>query len=204
MRFRRGRPTNSDTELKRLHSEDNIVYDGKVNIAEGLALSVDLKGDDEGDIVGWKAKRHAGLIDIDKKDSYEMEKFWDPVLATEDKRIILDPGEFYILSSSESIAIPPSHAAEMVPFKPSVGEFRVHYAGFFDPGFGHNSADGKGSKAVLEIRSWEVPFILEDSQIVGRLIYEKLLELPEKSYGSSIGSNYQKQGLKLSKHFKQN
>ena len=92
----------------------------------------------------------------------------------------------------------------MVPFKPSVGEFRVHYAGFFDPGFGHNSTDGKGSKAVLEIRSWEVPFILEDSQIVGRLIYEKLLELPEKSYGESIGSNYQKQGLKLSKHFKQN
>ncbi|MED5437454.1 MAG: 2'-deoxycytidine 5'-triphosphate deaminase [Pseudomonadota bacterium] len=204
MRFRRGRPTNSDTELKRLHSEDSIVYDGKANISEGLAVSVDLKGESAGDIVGWKAKRHAGLIDIDKKDSYEMEKFWEPVLATEEKRIILDPGEFYILSSSESIAIPPSHAAEMVPFKPSVGEFRVHYAGFFDPGFGHNSTDGKGSKAVLEIRSWEVPFILEDSQIVGRLIYEKLLELPEKSYGESIGSNYQKQGLKLSKHFKQN
>jgi len=94
-------------------------------------------------------------------------------------------------------------AGEMVPYDTSIGDFRVHYAGFFDPGFGHNSSDGKGSKAVLEIRSWEVPFILEDSQIVGRLIYEKLLELPERSYGSSIGSNYQKQGLKLSKHFKQ-
>jgi len=203
MRFRKGRPTSSDTELKRLHSTDSIVYEGKVNISDGLALSVDLKGEAIGDIVGWRAKRHAGLIDIDKSNSYEITKFWDPVLAGDEARIILDPGEFYILSSSESIAVPPSHAAEMVPFKPSVGEFRVHYAGFFDPGFGHNSSEGKGSKAVLEIRSWEVPFILEDNQIIGRLIYEKLLDLPKKFYGSSIGSNYQKQGLRLSKHFSQ-
>jgi dCTP deaminase len=133
MRFRKGRPTGSDTELKRLHSTDSIVYKGKVNISEGLALSVDLKGEAIGDIVGWRAKRHAGLIDIGKSNSYEITKFWDPVLAGDEERIILDPGEFYILSSSESIAVPPSHAAEMVPFKPSVGEFRVHYAGSFDP-----------------------------------------------------------------------
>ena len=203
MRFRRGNTKSSDKELKKLHIEDNIVFNGEADIAEGLAVSVNLKAANEDSIVGYKAKRHAGLIDLDKPNKYKIAKFWDPVFMNDESRIILDPGEFYILASHESIAVPPSHAAEMVPFNPSIGEFRVHYAGFFDPGFGHNSSEGKGSKAVLEIRSWEVPFILEDSQIVGRLIYERLLELPERSYGSSIGSNYQKQGLKLSKHFKQ-
>ena len=201
MRFRRGRTTSSDTELKRLHSEEGIVYNGKADISEGLAISVNLNGNSENEIVGYKAKRHAGLIDLDKPNKYSIPKFWDPVFKNDENRIILDPGEFYILASHESIAVPPSHAAEMVPFNPSIGEFRVHYAGFFDPGFGHGSSDGHGSKAVLEVRGYDVPFILEHNQIVGRLMYEKLTEFPEKFYGSSIGSNYQKQSLKLSKHF---
>jgi dCTP deaminase len=201
MRFRRGRTTSSDTELKRLHSEEGIVYNGKADIAEGLAISVNLNGNSENEIVGYKAKRHAGLIDLDKPNKYSVSKFWDPVFINDENRIILDPGEFYILASHESIAVPPSHAAEMVPFNPSIGEFRVHYAGFFDPGFGHGSSDRQGSKAVLEVRGYDVPFILEHNQIVGRLMYEKLTEFPEKFYGSSIGSNYQKQSLKLSKHF---
>ncbi|MDC0071432.1 2'-deoxycytidine 5'-triphosphate deaminase [Rhodobiaceae bacterium] len=201
MRFRRGRTTSSDTELKRLHSEEGIVYNGKADISEGLAISVNLNGNSENEIVGYKAKRHAGLIDLDKPNKYSVSKFWDPVFINDENRIILDPGEFYILASYESIAVPPSHAAEMVPFNPSIGEFRVHYAGFFDPGFGHGSSDGQGSKAVLEVRGYDVPFILEHNQIVGRLMYEKLTEFPEKFYGSSIGSNYQKQNLKLSKHF---
>ena len=201
MRFRRGRLTSSDTELKRLHSEESIVYNGKADISEGLAISVNLNGNNKEEIIGYKAKRHAGLIDLDKLNKYSVSKFWDPVLLNDENRLILDPGEFYILASHESIAIPPSHAAEMVPFNPSIGEFRVHYAGFFDPGFGHGSSNGEGSKAVLEVRGYDVPFILEHKQIVGRLMYEKLTEFPEKFYGSSIGSNYQKQNLRLSKHF---
>ena len=201
MRFRRGNTKSSDKELKKLHIEDNIVFNGKADIAEGLAVSVNLKAANEDSIVGYKAKRHAGLIDLDKPNKYKIAKFWDPVFMNDESRIILDPGEFYILTSHESIAVPPSHAAEMVPFNPSIGEFRVHYAGFFDPGFGHGSSDGEGSKAVLEVRGYDVPFILEHNQIVGRLIYEKLTEFPEKFYGSSIGSNYQKQNLRLSKHF---
>ena len=116
--------------------------------------------------------------------------------------LILDPDEFYILASKEAVQVPPDYAAEMVPFDPLVGEFRVHYAGFFDPGFGYAGAGGQGSRAVLEVRSREVPFILEHGQIVGRLVYEKMLAQPDKLYGTGIGSNYQAQGLKLSKHFK--
>ena len=99
--------------------------------------------------------------------------------------------------------MPPDYAAEMVPFDPLVGEFRVHYAGFFDPGFGYAGAGGRGARAVLEVRSREVPFILEHGQIVGRLVYEQHAGAPAtSSTASGIGSNYQAQGLKLSKHFK--
>ena len=122
--------------------------------------------------------------------------------ARPDKSLILDPNEFYILASKEAVQVPPDYAAEMVPFDPLVGEFRVHYAGFFDPGFGYAGAGGKGARAVLEVRSREVPFIFEHGQIVGRLVYEKMLAKPDKLYGQGIGSNYQAQSLKLSKHFK--
>src|SRR5256886_14884043 len=107
----------------------------------------------------------------------------------------------YILASKEAVQVPPDYAAEMVPFDPLVGEFRVHYAGFFDPGFGYAGAGGRGARAVLEVRSREVPFILEHGQIVGRLVYERMLQRPQSLYGERIGSNYQAQGLKLSKHF---
>ena len=129
-------------------------------------------------------------------------EFWEPIPARPDGSLILDPGEFYILASKEAVQVPPDYAAEMVPFDPLVGEFRVHYAGFFDPGFGYAGAGGQGSRAVLEVRSREVPFILEHGQIVGRLVYEKMLSRPDAMYGQRIGSNYQAQGLKLSKHFR--
>jgi dCTP deaminase len=90
----------------------------------------------------------------------------------------------------------------MLPFNPLVGEFRVHYAGFFDPGFGHDAGQGRGSRAVLEVRSREVPFILEHGQIIGRLMFERLIEPPPAVYGQGIGSSYQQQGLRLSKHFR--
>ena len=163
---------------------------------EGVPVSVDLAGDG---IIGYRARKHAGLIDLGKLAHYEIDEFWHPLRARRDRTLVLDPDEFYILASKEAVQIPPDQAAEMLAYDTSIGEFRVHYAGFFDPGFGHGEADG--TRAVLEVRSHEVPFVLEDGQRVGRLIYEPLSAPPEQLYGEGIGSNYQHQGLRLSKHF---
>ncbi|MFO0990602.1 MAG: 2'-deoxycytidine 5'-triphosphate deaminase [Hyphomicrobiales bacterium] len=200
MRFRRGAQAQSDEIIVRLHADEGLISAREANIDRGIALSVDLSGDVAGGIVGFRAKRHAGLVDVDQTDALEVLDFWEPI--GQRGSLILDPGQFYILASKEAVRVPPTHAAEMVPFNPLVGEFRVHYAGFFDPGFGHQSGGGEGARAVLEVRSHDVPFILEDGQIIGRLIYEPLTEPPKQVYGQGIGSNYQRQGLKLSKHFK--
>lgn len=165
-----------------------------------VALSVDLEGASLDEPVGFRARRHSALIDVDRPAALEVADYWEPI--HERGRLILDPDQFYILASKEAVRIPPTHAAEMEPFNPLVGEFRVHYAGFFDPGFGDRAGDGEGARAVLEVRSHEVPFILEDGQMIGRLVYEPLTEAPEQVYGQGIGSNYQRQGLKLSKHFR--
>jgi dCTP deaminase len=201
LRIRSGSRTVSDTELKRLSSEYQLT-DGKLDINEGLAFTVDLKGDGGNRPVGFRAKRHSGFIDVDKIGAYDFQDFWDPIFPTRSGDLVLDPNEFYILVSSESLAIPPEYAAEMVPFNPLVGEFRVHYAGFFDPGFGYEPGRPPSARGVLEVRSREVPFILEDGQVVGRLVFERLTDPPPESYGQGIGSNYQRQGLKLSKHFR--
>ncbi|MGA9549007.1 MAG: 2'-deoxycytidine 5'-triphosphate deaminase, partial [Rhodomicrobium sp.] len=152
--------------------------------------------------IGYRAKRHTGVIDVDRAGAYDLDEFWEPLMATPQKRLILDPDEFYILASKEAVLVPPTHAAEMEPFNALMGEFRVHYAGFFDPGFGLTETGGHGSRAVLEVRSHKVPFILEDGQMIGRLIYEPLSEPPAQLYGREIGSHYQAQALKLSKHFR--
>ena len=201
IRFRAGPAQDDDLALVELHSREKLVSGDQADIARGIALSVDLTGDAQG-LVGYRAKRHTGVVDVDAPGSCAVADFWEPINLRGSKRLILDPDQFYILASKEAVHVPPTHAAEMVPFNPLVGEFRVHYAGFFDPGFGHAAAGGTGAKAVLEVRSHKVPFILEDGQIVGRLIYERLTELPEVLYGTDLGSNYQAQGLKLSKHFK--
>jgi len=166
-------------------------------------VTVDVLGAQSGGLIGYRAKLHAGLIDIDQRQQHAIEDFWEPVHAsTRGQGLVLDPGEFYILASKESVAIPPDSAAEMVAYDTLVGEFRVHYAGFFDPGFGYGDAGG-GARAVLEVRSYEVPFVLEHGQTVGRLIFEPLTEAPEMLYGGgTLASNYQRQGLALSKHFK--
>ncbi|MDN5862873.1 MAG: 2'-deoxycytidine 5'-triphosphate deaminase, partial [Salinisphaera sp.] len=153
-------------------------------------------------LVGYRAKAHAGLIDIDRCNHYPIDAFWEPVRAMGGQGLVLDPGEFYILASKEAVAIPSDQAAEMVAYDTLVGEFRVHYAGFFDPGFGHPDAGGQGARAVLEVRSYEVPFVLNHGQTVGRLIYEPLTATPDKLYGGAkLASSYQRQGLALSKHF---
>lgn len=202
IRFRRGQPTLSDAELKALHASDTLVSGGAVaDIQGGIALSVDLVGNQNG-LVGYRGKRHTGLVDVDAPGSCALLDYWEPIHVRDGNRLILDPDQFYILASKEAVHVPPTFAAEMVPFNPLVGEFRVHYAGFMDPGFGHAAAGGTGARVVLEVRSHKVPFILEDGQIIGRLIYERMAELPDKLYGLDLGSNYQAQGLKLSKHFR--
>jgi dCTP deaminase len=174
---------------------------GDADPVEEVSLSVDLAGDKDG-LVGYRAKRHTGLVDVDVVGGYAMADYWEPIHVRTTKRLVLDPDQFYILASKEAVHVPPTQAAEMVPFNPLVGEFRVHYAGFFDPGFGHASAGGTGAKAVLEVRSHNVPFILEDGQTIGRLVYERLTDTPKIVYGRDLASHYQAQGLKLSKHFK--
>ncbi|HLA02807.1 MAG TPA: 2'-deoxycytidine 5'-triphosphate deaminase [Aestuariivirga sp.] len=200
IRFRSGASLASDDIIRKLHATEGLISEGEVNIDNGLALTIDLSGADMDNPVGFRAKRHSGLVDVDKKAGLEASDFWEPIWQR--GSLVLDPDQFYILVSREAVRVPPTHAAEMVPFNPLVGEFRVHYAGFFDPGFGHSSGHGEGARAVLEVRSHEVPFILEDGQIIGRLVYEPLTEVPSQVYGQGIGSSYQRQGLKLSKHFR--
>ena len=201
LRFRRGSTIEPDDVLRQLHAEQSLVSTSAIDIDNGVGLSVDLRGNDDG-LIGYRAKRHTGIVDVDVPGACDVLDYWEPIHRRKEPRLILDPDEFYILASKEAVHVPPSHAAEMVPFNPLVGEFRVHYAGFFDPGFGHDAAGGHGSRAVLEVRSHKVPFILEDGQIIGRLVYERMAGLPEVLYGQGIGSHYQAQGLKLSKHFK--
>ena len=198
IRFRKGKSVLSDNELSKMHNDIGLV-DGPAQIDQGLGFSVDL--DLPNGLVGYRAKPHTGLINLDNISYYNIDDYWEPVFAHE-KRIILDPGAFYILVSREAVHIPPNCAAEMAPYLAMVGEFRVHYAGFFDPGFGNTEAGGKGSRGVLEVRCHEAPFALEHGQSVGRLVYEKMSEVPDILYGADLKSNYQGQGLKLSKHFK--
>ncbi len=169
-----------------------------------LPFTVDLKGSgSEGDIIGYRSKKHAKRIDLERRD-YDPLDFWEPVLSRKTSSLILDPDEFYILMTKEAIAVPPEYAAEMLPYDTRAGEFRVHYAGFFDPGFGWDAKLNKAgsSRGVLEVRSHEVPFLLEHGQTVGWLRYERMAARPELLYGQDINSNYQGQGLKLAKQFK--
>jgi dCTP deaminase len=200
IRFRTGLAAETDLTLADMQTTQTLVQGGVIDIENGVALSVDLSGTDQ-DLIGYRAKRHTGIVDIDAVGACAVLDYWEPIASRGQRRLILDPDQFYILASKEAVHVPPSHAAEMMPFNPLVGEFRVHYAGFMDPGFGHGAAGGSGSRVVLEVRSHKVPFVLEDGQIIGRLVYERLTERPEFLYGAGVGSNYQGQTLKLSKHF---
>ncbi len=197
VRFRRGIAKLSDAELEVLNQDVELISDDG-DIDDGIGFSVDL--DRPGGHVGYQAKPHSGIIDIDRTGVCRIADYWIPVVA-DAGHLILDPGTFYILTSREAVHIPVDHAAEMLPYLPVVGEFRVHYAGFFDPGFGARATGGHGARGVLEVRCHEVPILLEHGQRVGRLTFERMLEVPQHPYGSGAGSNYQGQGLQLSKHF---
>ena len=204
IRIRRGNPPSTDEAMKRLQEEFQVVGSqiSKEDIRNGVPVTVDARGEKSDGLIGYKAKSHSGLIDIDKTRHYDVLDYWEPVYAPRKGGLVLDPADFYILASLETVKVPPTHAAEMIAYDTLVGEFRVHYAGFFDPGFGHPEAGGEGSRAVLEVRSYEVPFVLEHGQTVGRLAYERLTAQPAQLYGSAMSSSYQSQGIALSKHFK--
>ena len=202
VRFRRGDARLDDAALAALHTRYPLVDLEPPRFEHGLTLSIDLAGAGEGALIGYRARRHTSVLDVDAKASQDVADFWEPIKARGRPSLILDPDEFYILVSREAVQVPPETAAEMVAIDPLVGEFRVHYAGFFDPGFGHAPAGGKGARAVLEVRSHDVPFILDHGQTIGRLVYERMVEVPATLYGQGMGSNYQAQGLKLSKHFR--
>jgi dCTP deaminase len=190
----------TDKELRELHARIPLV-DGELKVRFGLILHIELGGMGPDGLVGYRAQRHTDLIDVDDVGGYRFDEFWEPIRAR-GRQLILDPNEFYILASKEKLHIPPDMAAEMVPIDPTMGEFRVHYAGFFDPGFGYTEHGQPGSRGVLEVRSHEVPFVLDDGQMVCRLEYERMAETPDGLYGQIGSSNYQGQELKLSKHFR--
>ncbi|MES1981913.1 MAG: 2'-deoxycytidine 5'-triphosphate deaminase [Pseudomonadota bacterium] len=214
LRFRRTRGEEAKSvtaaEWKRLLDEGQVVDSSEHganarSIKTGiLPFTVDLKGcGKDGEIIGYRSKKHVKRIDLEKRD-YDPLDFWEPIFFHKTSSLILDPDEFYILMTKEAIAVPPDYAAEMLPYDTRAGEFRVHYAGFFDPGFGWDASINKagGSRGVLEVRSHEVPFLLEHGQTVGWLRYERMAERPELLYGQGINSNYQGQSLKLAKQFK--
>ncbi|MBI4192686.1 MAG: 2'-deoxycytidine 5'-triphosphate deaminase [Betaproteobacteria bacterium] len=204
IRIRRGKPPSTDEDMRRLQQEHQVVGStiSEDEICNGVPVSVDVRGEESGGLIGYKAKNHAGLIDIEKIRHYDVLDYWEPVYAPHRGGLILDPADFYILASRDPVKVPPTHAAEMIAYDTLVGEFRVHYAGFFDPGFGHPDAGSEGAKAVLEVRSFEVPFVIEHGQVVGRLTYERLTAQPNRLYGQGVKSSYQSQGIALSKHFK--
>ncbi len=199
LRLKRGNPRLDDAALKTLHAREKLI-DHAADIEGGIGLSVDLKS--AKGPVGWRARRHAALIDVDGVGALDAEDYFEAITAPKAGFVILDPDEFYILASREALSIPPDYAAEMTPISPGLGEFRVHYAGFFDPGFGWSEQGPNGSRAVLEVRSHDAAFVLEHGQLVARLAYEKMEARPARLYGAGLRSNYQGQSLKLSKHFR--
>lgn len=207
LRLASGNARVPDEELRAIHRNSPLLYvDDKplpaeaLRLADGLFLSVDLVGNDEG-IVGYRARKNSRRVDMAKIKAYNWREFWEPVYADRG-RVILEPEEFYLLISKEGVCVPPQYAAEMTAYDPTAGELRTHYAGFFDPGFGYDRARPvAGSRAALEVRARDVPFMLEDGQLICKLAYEQMLAEPDRLYGSDVGSNYQGQASMLGKHF---
>jgi dCTP deaminase len=209
LRLSTGSPRLSDEEIRGLHRDQSLLYrddrpvpDKDLATADGLFVSLDLRGDVSGR-VGYRAKPFAPPLEMSQLDAYAWQDYWDPVYREDGDRIVLAPGQFYLLLSDEAVQIPPGYAAEMTAYDPTSGELRTHYAGFFDPGFGFDVAGAfSGSRAALEVRAHDVPFMIEHRQRLCKLSFERMAERPEVLYGESIGSAYQQQTDTLSKHFR--
>ena len=216
LRLLTGRPTVSDSQLRTLHRSAKVLYHNdddmadarplaaqEIRVDHGLFLRIDLRGSGAGrEIVGYRAKKNSHVVDLSKTGHYSALDFWEPIYRQPNNTLLLEPEEFYILASHERIKVPAGYAAEMVAYEAAFGELRTHYAGFFDPGFGAGEGPRKGTQVVLEVRPHDVPFLIHDGQTFFKVVYEHMLDLPERLYGASIGSSYHQQGLTLSKHFK--
>jgi dCTP deaminase len=197
----------TDDDLRAEHAAAPLLFSAGTPVAElavanGLFLSLDLRGDDSRR-VGYRARGSAPLLDLAKVAGADPDAFWEAVRSEEGDRLVLSPKNFYLLMSHEAVTIPPHLAAEMTAYDPTSGELRTHYAGFFDPGFGYDPAgELRGSTAALEVRAHDVPFMVEHGQWVCKLTFERMLEPPTQLYGQGIGSNYQRQTETLGKHFR--
>ena len=204
-----GDPGVPDDEIRRLHRAEPLLFvggepvaDDDISVSDGLFLSLDLEQRSSG-VVGYRAKKNSQLLDLSHVEHYDPELFWEPLVPERECRLILEPEEFYLLLSAEAVSVPPRYAAEMTAYDPTSGELRTHYAGFFDPGFGYDpSRRLKGSRATLEVRAHDVPFMVEHRQRVCKLTFDTMLEPPDVLYGEGIGSHYQSQQVTLSKHFR--
>lgn len=202
----------SDSELKAWYRKMPLLYNekgkaiplSKTIFSDGLHMRIDLKYSKKKRVIGFKSKKNSTVIEISKRNYYPIDHFWERLYSDNKSSLILQPEEFYIFASKERVVIPPGLCGEVIPYDPENGEMRVHYAGFFDSGFGHvRSQQGYvGAKAVLEIRPHDVPFLIEDGQIIFRMVFDKNNVRPDHLYGHGIKSSYQCQDLKLSKHFK--
>ena len=215
IRFIRGEAAASDAALRNLHRHEPLLYHnvpdrkplraGEFRTDRGLFLRIDLKGAELADttVIGYRAKKNSHVIDLSKIGHYAATDFWEPLYRHRQDSLLLEPEEFYILASKERIRVPPAYAAEMVAYEAACGELRTHYAGFFDPGFGYG-VDGtiKGTQVVLEVRPHDVPFLIHDGQTFFKVVYDRMLDVPDRLYGVGLGSSYQQQALTLSKHFK--
>jgi dCTP deaminase len=208
LRLSAGRSALTDDEIHELHAREPVLYRGgqplpedDLATADGVFVGLDLRGDEHGR-VGYRAKDNAPLLEMARVGAFAPEDYWEPVVREQGDRVVLAPERFYLLLSEESVRIPPDYAAEMTAYDPTSGELRTHYAGFFDPGFGHDE-QGRfaGSRAALEVRAHDVPFMIEHGQRVCKLTFERMLERPDVLYGSNIGSSYQGQVDTLGKHF---
>jgi dCTP deaminase len=209
LRLSVGHPELSDEDVRRSHDESALLFkdgepvaDDQLALANGMFLSLDLRGDAAGR-VGYRARDNAPLLDVTRSDPVDPDAYWEEVKREGGDRVVLTPQRFYLLMSDEAVCVPPSLAAEMTAYDPTSGELRTHYAGFFDPGFGYD-ADGHfhGSRAALEVRAHDVPFMIENGQRVCKLTFERMLEAPVTLYGRDVGSSYQLQQDTLSKHFR--
>jgi dCTP deaminase len=208
LRLSVGRAELTDDDVRAFHRTQPLLYDngkavsaGKLALANGLFLGLDLRGDDEGR-VGYRARDNAPLLDVTRPVAVDPEPYWESVKHEDGDRVVLTPQRFYLLMSNEAVSIPPTLASEMTAYDPTSGELRTHYAGFFDPGFGFDARDEfVGSRAALEVRAHDVPFMIEHGQRVCKLTFEHMLDVPSRLYGQGIGSSYQQQDETLSKHF---
>ena len=209
LRLSMGRPWLTDEQIRTAHASEPILFRGgeavppeDLVLSDGLFLGLDLHGDEHGR-VGYSTRDSAPLLDLAAGREVDPAPFWDPVYREDGDRLVLSPNRFYLLMSDEAVSIPPDLAAEMTAYDPTSGELRTHYAGFFDPGFGFDpNRQFRGSRAALEVRAHDVPFMVENGQAVCKLTFERMLEEPLALYGAEIGSSYQQQEETLSRHFR--